>query len=48
MSVVENVIAMRDKSKSSVAGNVLSGLSQEAYTSEAFFQAEQERVFARN
>jgi len=48
MSVVEEVIRIREQSFTDEPGNVLPGLSQGAYISEEFFRTEQDKVFARN
>ncbi|WP_233889465.1 aromatic ring-hydroxylating oxygenase subunit alpha [Paraburkholderia flagellata] len=48
MAVIENIIERCDAQRHSAPGAVLSGLPTELYTSEAVFDREQERVFARN
>lgn len=48
MAVIEDIIERCDARRQSVPGAVLSGLPTELYTSEAVFNREQERVFARN
>lgn len=48
MSVIDDVIRIREQHHDAGNGHVLHGLAPEAYTSEKFFRREQENVFAKN